>query len=300
MNIKPPKFHRQKVLLGLLYSLNGSVSKMDFQKYAFLFFRESLGGKYYSFIPYRFGCYSFHLASDLESLEKQQYLKLSETEINLLDGFKPIDWLTNDEKYQTVKYSREIKQQNTKKYDLIKYVYKKHPYFAINSEMINICNEETQSLINQQQIKDNDEEVLYTIGYEGKSFEEYSNLLIKNGVKLLCDVRKNPFSMKFGFSKKPLSTILPKIKIEYLHIPQLGVNSEEREGLNSVLDYKILFDHYKESLPSKQEGLIKIFDLVKQHKKVAITCFEKTHKMCHRHCVSDYLEHFYKIKVTHL
>ena len=33
---------------------------------------------------------------------------------------------------------------------------------------------------------------LPTIGYEGRSIDEYLNLLIKNNIKLLCDVRKNP------------------------------------------------------------------------------------------------------------
>ena len=43
--------------------------------------------------------------------------------------------------------------------------------------------------------------ILFTIGYEGVSLEEYINKLIVNDVKVLCDVRKNSYSMKFGFSK---------------------------------------------------------------------------------------------------
>ena len=43
--------------------------------------------------------------------------------------------------------------------------------------------------------------VLFTVGYEGRTLDAYLDLLIRNNVKILCDVRKNPFSMKYGFSR---------------------------------------------------------------------------------------------------
>jgi len=46
------------------------------------------------------------------------------------------------------------------------------------------------------------ETVLFTIGYEKISFEEYLNRLLNNDVKVLVDVRNNPLSMKYGFSKR--------------------------------------------------------------------------------------------------
>ncbi|WP_348602891.1 DUF488 family protein [Bartonella tribocorum] len=42
----------------------------------------------------------------------------------------------------------------------------------------------------------------FTIGYEGKSLENYLNCLLENNIKILCDVRKNPISRKYGFSKR--------------------------------------------------------------------------------------------------
>ena len=30
--------------------------------------------------------------------------------------------------------------------------------------------------------------------------------------------------------------------------------------------------------------------LLKTHERIALTCFEKEHHFCHRHCVSDYLK----------
>jgi len=52
---------------------------------------------------------------------------------------------------------------------------------------------------------------LFTIGYEGISLEEYFNRLIKNDVKVLVDVRNNPLSMKFGFSKTQLKRFCEKL-----------------------------------------------------------------------------------------
>jgi hypothetical protein len=46
---------------------------------------------------------------------------------------------------------------------------------------------------------------IVTIGYEGRSLEAFLNLLLQNSVTLLCDVRRNPLSRKYGFSKSTLS-----------------------------------------------------------------------------------------------
>ena len=83
---------------------------------------------------------------------------------------------------------------------------------------------------------------LYTIGYEGISFEQYINKLLTNGVKVLCDVRRNPYSQKYGFLKNGLQEFLGLVGIEYIHIPELGITSSMRTNLNSNIDYyKIAF-----------------------------------------------------------
>ena len=47
-------------------------------------------------------------------------------------------------------------------------------------------------------------------------------------IGLLCDVRKNPLSRKFGFSKKKLKHITETVGIKYVHIPELGIESDKR------------------------------------------------------------------------
>jgi uncharacterized protein (DUF488 family) len=64
----------------------------------------------------------------------------------------------------------------------------------------------------------NEHKTLFTIGYEGKGIEKFLNSLIKNNIKVLCDVRKNPLSRKFGFSKTKLEHLCKQIEIYYIHM----------------------------------------------------------------------------------
>ncbi|MCB1194143.1 MAG: DUF488 family protein [Leptospiraceae bacterium] len=101
---------------------------------------------------------------------------------------------------------------------------------------------------------------MFTIGYEGKSIEEFINSLIKENIRALCDVRNNPLSMKYGFSKGQLKKITNNFKIEYFHIPGLGIPSQKRKNLSTNEDYLNLFKSYsnttlKENIRDANQGL---------------------------------------------
>ena len=88
---------------------------------------------------------------------------------------------------------------------LLQDVYRRYPYYAINSERAaKIMSDQEASAIAAARPA-TVAACFFTIGYEGSSFEGYLNRLIKNNVKTLVDVRHNPLSRKFGFSKKTLS-----------------------------------------------------------------------------------------------
>ena len=124
---------------------------------------------------------------------------------------------------------------------------------------------------------------VFTIGYEGSSIEDYINRLIKNDIHLVCDVRANPYSRKYGFSQRDLSVLLQKVGIEYTHIPQLGIVSDKRQELRTQEDYDALFAWYeKEVLPTKIDMLDKLKKLLTEYSRIAITCFEADVKQCHR------------------
>ena len=141
---------------------------------------------------------------------------------------------------------------------------------------------------------------LFTIGYEKISIDYYLNKLVDKNIKTLVDVRKNPISMKYGFSKSQLKNFCVKLKMKYLHIPELGINSDKRQKLNSEYDYKKLFTNYKETLVNKTKYLDEVLSIYNNDKRIAITCFEKEHESCHRNYIAESLEKKHSIYVEHL
>lgn len=152
-----------------------------------------------------------------------------------------------------------------------------------------MLNEEELAVIDKQK-RTFTEPQLFTIGYEGRSLEKYINILLVNDVHILCDVRKNAYSQKYGFSKSQLEKACTGVGIKYIHIPQLGIESEQRQDLKSQKDYEILFESYEKStLKENWDYLLYVRELIDTEKRVALTCFEESHKQCHRGRVAKYL-----------
>jgi uncharacterized protein (DUF488 family) len=122
--------------------------------------------------------------------------------------------------------------------------------------------------------------------------ERYLNQLLQARVTLLCDVRRNPVSRKYGFSKSTLSKACEGVGIRYEHLPELGIDSEERRDLKTQADYDALFaDYERESLPKQKDALAKLRGWLKAGERVALTCYELLPQQCHRHCVAEALAH---------
>lgn len=146
---------------------------------------------------------------------------------------------------------------------------------------------------------------LFTIGYEGISIDTYINKLLQNNIKTLVDVRKNAYSNKFGFSKKEFMYCLERSGIKYIHIPELGIESEKRQELKTAKSsassgYDLfgngvrsienkLFEDYKNNLPTKQKYIEELLEILKQDNLIAITCFEADYKCCHRYVLAESL-----------
>jgi uncharacterized protein (DUF488 family) len=108
---------------------------------------------------------------------------------------------------------------------------------------------------------------------------------------LLSDVRRNPISRKYGFSKGTLGKGCEGVGIRYEHVPELGIASEQRKSLETQADYDALFAEYeRDSLPMQGPALAKIRAWVRSGERVALTCYERVPSRCHRHCVSEALE----------
>lgn len=129
---------------------------------------------------------------------------------------------------------------------------------------------------------------LFTIGYEGRSIDDYCTALQLFRVEIVVDVRRNPISRKKGFSKSALSAALASHDIGYIHLPGLGIDSSYRQDLSDAASYQRLFDFYeRELLPKATDSIDKLSRIIRSHKSVALTCYEADPSFCHRHCVAE-------------
>ncbi len=273
-------FYRRKIILALLQTFEGSLPKISLQKLLFLFANRQTKPDY-DFVPYLYGCYSFSANADLNSMVGHGQLsedKASFTKIGTVDFIK---MLNEKDKKILVEIKNTYGKLTTN--SLMKLTYLNYQYYAINSVKAKEILDDDQyvRVLNAKPINKNT--ILYTIGYEGISLEEYLNRLVKNDVKVLIDVRKNAISMKFGFSKTQLKTFCASLNIEYLHIPEVGIQSEQRQELKTQTDYDILFDIYKKkNLKKTNSQQQQILNLLKDKKRIALTCFEANICQCHR------------------
>ncbi len=128
---------------------------------------------------------------------------------------------------------------------------------------------------------------IYTIGYEGLSIEKFSDVLMKENVSVVVDVRNLPLSRKRGFSKTSLSDHLDKNNIDYVNIRGLGAPKAMREELKATSDYKTFFSRFRESIKPCQNLIDEILSMVYDGKKVSLLCFERDHNYCHRKIVAE-------------
>jgi len=284
-----PTYKRQRFLLAFVRQLDDIVTATDLQKLVF-FHTMSGDSDYYEFIPYKFGPYSFQLSDDLEILRRDGFMVMGYEQNSA--NIKAAGVLPHSPKEVLFRIAPE--RGNA----LIRRAYREYPYYAINSQITGrfFSGEELEQFSNGEQSCTKIGQVLFTIGYEGKSIEAFINILIRNDVRLLCDVRKNPQSRKLGFSKRKLKHIAQTVGIKYIHTPELGVESDKRRLLETIEDYRCLFRDYKESLPGRTALLEEVYMLLCANNRVALMCYEREPEMCHRHIIRDYLVEKYRIR----
>ncbi len=273
-------FYRRKLILALLQVFGGRLEKINLQKLLFIVCQKQTEPEY-DFIPYMYGCYSHSAKADLFAMVKKDYLTEDDTSYSKKDR-KSYLALLNDEDRKLVNQTY-ILHNKMDSDGLMKHTYTNFPYYAINSTT-------AKRLLNKEQLdKINNfrpalaQTTLYTIGYEGISLEAYLNKLLRHDIKTLIDVRNNPMSQKFGFSKSQLIHYCEGLNIEYIHFADVGIQSQYRQELKEQSDYDNLFDNYKKiTIPTTLSTQEKILGLLKEKKRIALTCFEANICQCHR------------------
>lgn len=286
-------YYRQKILLNLISTFGGRLNSTDLQKLLFLFTQHQ-GRKSFDFVPYSYGCFSFQANKDLHYLYSKGLVEKQLEDPATFWIFEiPTQNLSLEISQQDSIALKRIKNQfsDFTQSDLIKYTYLNFPYYAIKSLIAERVLNKKEFTKVQQLKKEIKTKMLFTIGYEGLNLEQYLNKLIINDVKLLCDIRKNPISRKYGFSKSQLQNSCESVGIKYIHIPELGIDSEKRKGLDTIKDYQKLFCEYEKIvIKNNLDKLNFIFSLVNDFSRVSLTCFEKDVQFCHRSIVAKELK----------
>lgn len=119
-------------------------------------------------------------------------------------------------------------------------------------------------------------EKVISIGYEGRTVDGLVRQLKECGVRELLDVRELPLSRKPGFSKKTLSETLEANGINYRHIREAG-NPYRREKADVVRCLQLYAKHLNDN-----PGIVAQVAACFGEYPVAVLCFERDHRCCHR------------------
>jgi hypothetical protein len=264
--------HRIIVLISLIQELQDYISDQNIHKLLFIYCHKYACSNTYDFILYNNTPYSITIYEDKKLLIHKQILQDCYSWLAHPDSFRFAKNLNILEKLSLQKLKNDIEKG------------------LITDEMIN------QAYCGYFKIleMDADKKVFYTIGYEGLNLEQYLNQLLKHKVHCLCDVRRNPYSQKFGFTKAELISALAMVGIEYIHIPDLGISSALRQDLKNDSDYYNLFEHYEVDILSHQSKNIELLKkLLTQYTRIAITCFEAKISHCQRSKIANLMREEY-------
>lgn len=124
---------------------------------------------------------------------------------------------------------------------------------------------------------------LFTIGYEGRSLEDFLATLLAEGVTRVLDVRELPLSRRKGFSKTPLRDALSKAGIEYVHLRAAGNPYRDKKH-----DLDLCLRLYRGHL-ERSPGVIDLVEESAAGHRAALLCVEHDPGCCHRSIIASQL-----------
>lgn len=147
--------------------------------------------------------------------------------------------------------------------------------------------------------------LLCTIGFTGKTAEEFFALLQTASVTRLIDIRQNRGGQLSGFAKHPdLSYFLKKIAgIDYAYEPLLAPPPELLKIYRTTRDWPAYEEGFLAAM--KDRGVPSILDAARWPATVALLCSEPGPEKCHRRLAADLVsqhwrEHGDIVEIRHL
>jgi uncharacterized protein (DUF488 family) len=268
--------NRQRAILSILLEAGGQAGHRPVTKWAFILRHESAtrgGSAFYQFLPYLYGPFSFCLFQEMNALARDGYVIDADDRWTLTEMGKKAARSIHPDVLRDV---RRIVQDHSRKNGnatdkhLIDYVYRRYPWYTVNSKLRKL------------EARKRNDVAIYTAGYEGLLVDGFLNGLMRAGIARLIDVRNNPVSRRYGFHKSTLSRLCRNIDIEYIHFPQLGIKSGERQNLDRPGARQSLFAEYARTTLEREDDTIDaVARLVKDAPSVLV-CKEACPAECHR------------------
>ena len=299
---------RQRTILYLLEQIARPLTRTAFVKLVFLLRHETAlqsAASFYDFMPYKYGPFSFTLYRELELLRQAGYVTLGDDEVALSELALDLPATAQ----QTGPIHREIKDlppevtsaadQIVSRYGrmthsaMVSAVYRRYPWYAVNSEL------PQRDLVSLQRPK-SPVPAIYTVGYEGKSVDAFFNELLSRGLDALIDVRANPISRKYGFSRLRLEQFCDRLGFEYRHLPSLGIPGTSRTGLGSQASYRRLLYRYERSMLPRQRAEVEELGRFMRRNPSVLMCVEANVGCCHRSKLAKALADRTGLEVVHL
>ena len=131
---------------------------------------------------------------------------------------------------------------------------------------------------------------IFTIGSSGKTCEYFFDLLKKNKIDLLIDIRLNNKSQLLGFTKGGddyLGYLLKELlNIKYVHDVYLAPTDEILNTYHKDGDWKEYVSSFDDLI--KKRDIVKHFnDLYGEYSNVCLLCTEELPDKCHRRLVAE-------------
>lgn len=136
---------------------------------------------------------------------------------------------------------------------------------------------------------------LFTVGYAGRTLDEFVDILTEVNVSRVVDVRELPLSRRRGFSKTKLRQTLQDAGIEYVHLRAAG--NPYRDFRKDIERCLRMYRGYINDRPEVVEELT----MLAGSKPTALLCVEADHTCCHRSVLAEHMtDREHELTVQHL
>ena len=286
--------NRQKCILLMIDRAGRPVTHLEIIKWAFLTALEMPSGggsSFYDFLPYQYGPFSFAMFRELGGLARKGYIRDAEW-----SGHAAWE-LVGNMRGEIANLAKDVRRDAARVVErfigksddeLLDYVYDRFPWYTANSNIRRLVSRPVADT------------AVYTVGYEGRSIDGLLNVLMRQGIQRIVDVRRNPVARRYGFHKSSLSRLCGNLSIDYVHVPEVGIPSELRRELDGPSSYAKLFDRYeRELLPKAPDAVQAIAGLVVE-KPTTLMCMEADPDMCHRTRLANSVSAITHLPICHI